>query len=64
MGLSAYILLAAGTLFVMVDPLATVPAFLAMTPNDTQEQRVRTAWQSYSPRAAAGFRRLSSPAVE
>jgi len=28
---------------VIVDPLAVVPAFLAMTPNDTVEQRIRTA---------------------
>jgi len=28
---------------VIVDPLAVVPAFLAMTPNDTAEQRIRTA---------------------
>ena len=27
----------------IVDPLALVPAFLAMTPNDTAEQRIRTA---------------------
>ncbi len=27
----------------IVDPLALVPAFLAMTPNDTTEQRIRTA---------------------
>ena len=27
----------------IVDPLAVVPAFLAMTPNDTAEQRIRTA---------------------
>ncbi len=38
-----YILLAASSLFVIVDPLATAPAFLAMTPNDTPEQRLRTA---------------------
>lgn len=38
-----YILLAASSLFVIVDPLAVVPAFLAMTPNDTAEQRIRTA---------------------
>ena len=31
------------SLFVIVDPLAVVPAFLAMTPNDTAEQRIRTA---------------------
>lgn len=36
-------MLAASSLFVIVDPLATVPAFLAMTPNDTPEQRIRTA---------------------
>ena len=38
-----YIVLAASSLFVIVDPLAVVPAFLAMTPNDTAEQRIRTA---------------------
>ena len=38
-----YIVLAASSLFVIVDPLAVVPAFLAMTPNDTVEQRIRTA---------------------
>src|SRR5580692_11683651 len=31
------------SLFVIVDPLATAPAFLAMTPTDTPEQRLRTA---------------------
>jgi len=36
-------LLAASSLFVIVDPLAVVPAFLAMTPNDTAAQRIRTA---------------------
>jgi multiple antibiotic resistance protein len=35
--------LALSSLFVIVDPLAAVPAFLAMTPNDMPEQRVRTA---------------------
>ncbi len=30
-------------MFVIVDPLAVVPAFLAMSPNDTAEQRIRTA---------------------
>ena len=38
-----YTLLAFGSLFVIVDPLATVPAFIAMTPRDTPEQRIRTA---------------------
>ena len=35
--------MAASSLFVIVDPLATVPAFLAMTPNDTPEHRIRMA---------------------
>jgi len=38
-----YTLLAFGSLFVIVDPLATVPAFIAMTPRDTPEQRIRMA---------------------
>lgn len=38
-----YILLAVSSLFVIVDPLAAVPSFLAMTPNDTPEQRIRAA---------------------
>jgi multiple antibiotic resistance protein len=43
MNLSEYILLAASSLFVIVDPVATVPAFLAMTPHDTPEQRIKMA---------------------
>jgi len=38
-----FTLLAAGSLFVIVDPVATVPAFLAMTPSDTPAQRVKMA---------------------
>jgi multiple antibiotic resistance protein len=38
-----YILLAVSSLFVIVDPLAAVPSFLTMTPNDTPEQRIRSA---------------------
>ena len=34
MGFTEYILLAFGSLFVVVDPIAVVPAFIAMTPND------------------------------
>jgi multiple antibiotic resistance protein len=41
--LSEYILLAASSLFVIVDPLASVPAFIAMTPNDAPAQRIRMA---------------------
>src|SRR5438309_6303037 len=43
MSLPEYILLASSSLFVIVDPLASVPAFLAMTPTDTPEQRIRMA---------------------
>ena len=43
MSLSEYILLAASSLFVIVDPLATAPAFLAMTPNNTPAERLRMA---------------------
>jgi multiple antibiotic resistance protein len=41
--LIGYALLAVSSLFVIVDPIATVPAFLAMTPHDTAEQRIRMA---------------------
>jgi multiple antibiotic resistance protein len=41
--LAEYILLATSSLFVIVDPFATVPAFLAMTPTDTPSQRIRMA---------------------
>jgi multiple antibiotic resistance protein len=43
MTLVEYSLLAASSLFVIVDPIATIPAFLAMTPHDSPEERVRTA---------------------
>lgn len=38
-----FLLLAASSLFVIVDPIATVPAFLAMTPHDSPADRVRMA---------------------
>lgn len=43
MSLYEYIFLAASSLFVIIDPLALVPVFLAMTPNDTPAQRDRMA---------------------
>src|SRR4051794_38211216 len=43
MSLSAYIFMAASSLFVIIDPFATIPAFLAMTPTDTPEQRIKMA---------------------
>jgi multiple antibiotic resistance protein len=43
MSLLEFIFLAASSLFVIVDPFATVPAFIAMTPEDTPEQRIRMA---------------------
>ena len=41
MNFTEYIFLAISSLFVIVDPLAAVPAFLAMTPTDTHEQRIK-----------------------
>jgi multiple antibiotic resistance protein len=43
MSLAEYVMLAASSLFVIIDPLATVPAFLAMTPTDTPQQRIKMA---------------------
>jgi multiple antibiotic resistance protein len=43
MSLLEYTLLAFSSLFVIIDPVATVPAFLAMTPTDTVQERVRMA---------------------
>lgn len=43
MRLTEYALFAFSSLFVIVDPIATVPAFLAMTARNTVEQRLRTA---------------------
>jgi multiple antibiotic resistance protein len=43
MSLPEYILMAFSSLFVIIDPLATVPAFLAMTPTDTPAARVKMA---------------------
>jgi small neutral amino acid transporter SnatA (MarC family) len=41
--LAEYILLAISSLFVIIDPLALVPLFLATTPRDTLAQRIKTA---------------------
>jgi len=43
MSLPEYIFLAASSLFVIVDPLAAIPTFIAMTPNDSPAERVRMA---------------------
>ncbi len=43
MTLVEYVLLATSSLFVVVDPLATAPAFLAMTATDSSTQRLRRA---------------------
>jgi multiple antibiotic resistance protein len=43
MRLSEYIFLAGSSLFVIIDPLAAVPAFLAMTPDDSPKERERMA---------------------
>lgn len=41
--LAEYILLAAGSLFAIIDPIATAPVFLAMTSNTSEKHRLRTA---------------------
>jgi multiple antibiotic resistance protein len=43
MGLLEFTLFAVSSLFVIVDPIAVVPAFLAMTPHDAPVQRRRMA---------------------
>jgi multiple antibiotic resistance protein len=43
MSLLEFILLAASSMFVIMDPIGNVPAFLAMTAQHTVEQRLRTA---------------------
>ena len=43
MTLSEYSLLALSSLFVILDPIAVVPAFIAMTPQDTPTVKLRMA---------------------
>jgi multiple antibiotic resistance protein len=43
MTLSEYSLLALSSLFVILDPIAVVPAFIAMTPQDTPATKLRMA---------------------
>lgn len=43
MTLTEYTLLSLSSMFVIVDPIAVVPSFLAMTPNDSSESRLRMA---------------------
>ncbi len=38
-----YTLLAISSLFVIIDPFASIPAFVAMTPRDTPKERARMA---------------------
>jgi multiple antibiotic resistance protein len=43
MSLLEYTFLAFSSLFVIVDPVAVIPAFIAMTPNDSPSDRMRMA---------------------
>lgn len=43
MTLSEYTVLALSSLFVVIDPIAAVPAFIAMTPNDPPKSKLRMA---------------------
>jgi multiple antibiotic resistance protein len=43
MTLFEYVLFASSSMFVIMDPIATVPVFLAMTPGDTAGRRIQMA---------------------
>src|ERR1700677_147869 len=43
MTLGEYSLLAVTSIFVILDPIASVPAFIAMTPNDPPPDKLRMA---------------------
>lgn len=43
MTLLAFTVMAFSSMFVIVDPIASIPAFLAMTARDTPEQRIKMA---------------------
>lgn len=43
---TAYIITALVTMFVVIDPIAFVPIFLALTPGMTQDRRRRIAWRA------------------
>lgn len=43
MTLTEYTVLALSSLFVVIDPIAAVPAFIAMTPNDPPARKLRMA---------------------
>jgi multiple antibiotic resistance protein len=38
-----FALMSAGSLFAIINPLAAVPTFFAMTPDNTPEERLRMA---------------------
>ena len=42
-GLFEYVFLAASSLFVIIDPISAVPTFLAITPTDSPQVRIRMA---------------------
>lgn len=43
MSLTEYILFAAGSLFMIMDPISLIPVFVAITPEDTPKQREKMA---------------------
>lgn len=43
MSLFEFILLAASSLFIIIDPIALIPVFIAITPHDRPEQRMKMA---------------------
>jgi len=43
MSLTEYILFAAGSLFMIIDPISLIPVFVSITPDDTPKQREKMA---------------------
>ncbi len=43
---TAYMITVLVTMFVVIDPIAIAPLFIALTPGMTQSQRRRTAWRA------------------
>ena len=50
-----YSVLAVSSLFVIVDPIAIVPTFLAMTPDGTPRERIRIVDSAALRRQAEGL---------
>ena len=59
MTLGEYTLSAVSSIFVILDPIAMVPAFIAMTPNDPPPAKLRMARLACWVAAGYSYRRAS-----